>query len=156
MGLDMYLRGKRFLSKYLNADDERIQTEVGKMFPELENRTGAFSDESPVTEIVINAGYWRKSNSIHFWFVKNCQSGIDNCLRYRVTRHSLNELKQVCKEVLIDRSKADQLLPTMSGFFFGGTDYDEFYFQDLEYTIKIIDNCLSLPESWEFEYQSSW
>lgn len=156
MGLDMYLRGKRFLSKYLNADDERIQIEVGKMFPELENRTGAFSDEPPVTEIVINAGYWRKANSIHNWFVKNCQNGVDNCSKYYVTRQDLNELKLVCKEVLLDRSKADQLLPTKSGFFFGDTHYDEFYFKDLEYTVKIVDSCLSLPVSWEFEYQSSW
>jgi len=156
MGLDMYLRGKRFLSKYMNPGDENIQVEVGKMFPELENRTGAFSDEPAVTEIVINAGYWRKANSIHFWFVRNCQRNIDNCLKYHVCRSQLSALKQVCMDVLADKDRAAELLPSMSGFFFGSTEYNEDYFHDLEYTIKIVDSCLSLPLNWEFEYQSSW
>ena len=53
----------------------------------------------------------------------------------------------------------DDHLATQSGFFFGGTDYDEWYFQGLKDTITIIDRCEKLSEenaSWYFEYNSSW
>ena len=77
--------------------------------------------------------------------------------------------------VVEDPSVAMELLPTQSGFFFGGTDYDEWYIQDISYTAKAITLMLSnLVErkndwgwsSWyhkdeddwqvEFQYHSSW
>ena len=53
---------------------------------------------------------------------------------------------------------AEEYLPTQSGFFFGGTDYDEYYLQDIEETIKILTNVL---ETTDFDtqmvvYSSSW
>jgi len=59
---------------------------------------------------------------------------------------------------IIDPSVAKELLPTSSGFFFGGTDYDEYYVQDIEHTIDIITQVL---ETTDFEtqmiyYCSSW
>ena len=37
--------------------------------------------------------------------------------------------------VIEDSSTAERLLPTQSGFFFGGTNYDEWYLKDIEYTM---------------------
>jgi hypothetical protein len=51
---------------------------------------------------------------------------------------------------------AAELLPTTSGFFFGSTDYDEWYYTDIQRTVDICNFCLSLPLEWSFEYQSSW
>lgn len=59
-------------------------------------------------------------------------------------------------KVLSDARLAEELLPTTSGFFFGGTAYDEWYWRDLERTVEIIDKALVLPDDWDFEYQSSW
>ena len=59
-------------------------------------------------------------------------------------------------KVVNDPSSAIELLPSQGGFFFGGTDYDEGYLQDLRDTIAICDKCLALPECWYFSYQSSW
>ncbi len=59
-------------------------------------------------------------------------------------------------QVIKDPSVAIEALPSTSGFFFGGTDYDEFYIQDLKDTAEIIDRCLALPKDWDFEYHSSW
>jgi hypothetical protein len=59
-------------------------------------------------------------------------------------------------KVIQNPKVAHKLLPCQSGFFFGGTDYDECYLQDLEHTIKVVDNCLSLPDCWDLSYQSSW
>ena len=57
-----------------------------------------------------------------------------------------------------DPSVAKELLPTTRGFFFGGTDYDEWYLEDIEDTIKQITEIL---ETTDFDneyitYQASW
>lgn len=60
--------------------------------------------------------------------------------------------------VLKEPDKAAEILPTRSGFFFGGTDYDEGYLDDLRNTIEIIDKVLSDPvlKDCDFYYHSSW
>ena len=156
MGLDMYLSAKRYLSHHFNDGDAEKQEAIQKLFPELAGKSGRWGDASPVKEVSVEAGYWRKANQIHDWFVREVQGGEDNCAPYYVSREQLLELKKLCEEVLKNRKRASELLPTASGFFFGGTDYDDWYFSDLEATIRILDDALSLPESWDFEYRSSW
>lgn len=60
----------------------------------------------------------------------------------------------------IGSSPADDLpLPPVSGFFFGSTDRDEWYFEQVRYTHDLIENLLkTVPDNWEwsFEYTSSW
>lgn len=57
-----------------------------------------------------------------------------------------------------DPSVADELLPSTSGFFFGSTDYDMYYVQDIQDTIDIVTRVL---ETTDFDkemlyYVSSW
>ena len=144
----MYLKGKRYLSSYLKEGDDEIAAKIAELFPEINGRE--------VKEIMIEAGYWRKANAIHRWFVDNCQEGEDNCQPSWVSREQLEELRALCQEILADRAKAAELLPPQSGFFFGDTNIDDFYFSHLEQTVSIIDEALTLPDSWEFEYRSSW
>jgi hypothetical protein len=59
-------------------------------------------------------------------------------------------------QVIANPEIAEEHLPTQSGFFFGGTDYDQFYLHDVLETVDIIDRALALPEDTTFEYQSSW
>lgn len=49
----------------------------------------------------------------------------------------------------------EKLLPTQSGFFFGGCGYDEWYLKDIEDTIEQLQKALEL-EFQEFVYQASW
>jgi hypothetical protein len=104
----------------------------------------------------MKVGQWRKSNQIHAYFVDNCQGGEDDCRESYVDREKVEELLDLCKKVLADHSLAEELLPAQSGFFFGSTDYNEWYFSDLEDTVSILENCLTMDESWSFYYQSSW
>ena len=156
MGLDMYLSAKRYISKHFNEGDTERAEAIQKLFPELANIQGRFGDASPVKEVSIDAGYWRKANAIHDWFVREVQGGEDECKPHYVDREQLLALREACEQVLADKQKAPELLPTASGFFFGSTDYDQYYFEDLESTLEIIDRCLALPTSWDFEYRSSW
>lgn len=59
---------------------------------------------------------------------------------------------------VIDTGVAEELLPTQSGFFFGGTDYDEWYVQDVAETIKIIEKVLAETDfdTQMIYYVSSW
>lgn len=51
----------------------------------------------------------------------------------------------------------EELLPTTSGFFFGSTDYDEYYLRDIKYTKEGLDKILNSDmKDWDFEYHSSW
>jgi hypothetical protein len=88
--------------------------------------------------------------------VDNCQGGEDDCRESYVDREKVVELLSLCKQVLADHSKADELLPSQEGFFFGSTEYGEWYFQDLEDTVSILENCLTMSDDWSFYYQSSW
>lgn len=54
-----------------------------------------------------------------------------------------------------DPSVAQRLLPTTSGFFFGSTEYDQWYVEDLRETKKILTKALE-NEGDSFEYQASW
>ena len=58
-------------------------------------------------------------------------------------------------EFIENPNKAIQLLPTQAGFFFGSTDYDQGYYQDIEDTVKILQEALSDP-SGDYYYDSSW
>ena len=156
MGLDMYLSAKRYISNHLNEGDSERAEAIQKLFPELAELKGRWGDASPVKEVTIDAGYWRKANQIHDWFVKNVQGGEDECRPHYVSREQLQELKEICQQVIEDKSLARTLLPTSSGFFFGSTDYSDYYYDDLADTISIVDRCLALPNCWEFEYRSSW
>ena len=96
------------------------------------------NEDSVDTELV----YWRKANAIHNFFT-SLKDQHESCESIEVTKDMLGMLLDRCTMVLEDRSRADELLPTTDGFFFGSTEYDEWYFNKLEDTIKDITPILS-------------
>ena len=144
------MTAKRYLSKY-NPEDAKLRELVSAI---------DFGFSGEVEQISFEAMYWRKANAIHRWFVNKIQDGVDNCAEYSVDTETLAELRDICKQVLIDPSKADVLLPTQSGFFFGSTEVDEWYLEQLKYTVERLTEILELPEvktcKINFYYSSSW
>lgn len=59
-------------------------------------------------------------------------------------------------KIVTNQDEIMALLPPQEGFFFGSTDIDEWYINDIKNTIEIIDKCLALPKEWDFYYHSSW
>jgi hypothetical protein len=147
MGLDMYLTGERYLWEH-NTNDRSLGVNISQLL--------GLPADSLVKSVTIEAGYWRKANQIHKWFVDNVQDGKDECQKEFVTREKLKELSDLCSQVIADPEKAKKLLPRESGFFFGDDSYEEWYFTDLADTIKIIDTALAMPDDWDFYYRSSW
>ena len=154
MGLDQFLTKKTYVKNWKHmSDDEKHNISV-------EGKSSKQIKPERITYIEEEIGYWRKANQIHNWFVNNVQNGNDNCGTYYVDVDNLEELSNLCKEVLADNSKANVLLPTHQGFFFGGYEYDEWYFDQLKETVEIIDGILAeMRENdayYEFYYESSW
>jgi len=143
MGLDMYLSAKRYI-----WDKEAEGVEVNGV---------DIPAPLKLKELGCRAAYWRKANQIHGWFVKNVQGGEDNCRPFDVTREDLEALIDVCRKVLANRKLAAELLPPNEGFFFGGYQYDDYYFNDLQRTADELTALLeAVDDDWSFEYQSSW
>jgi hypothetical protein len=56
---------------------------------------------------------------------------------------------------VVNSEVAAENLPTTSGFFFGSTDYDEWYMEDMKLTKKILTEALA-DKQGEYYYHSSW
>lgn len=154
MGLDQYLHAKRYTSpsEWRNDEEKQLFSNLAR----LANVDEFMETDFPAISMEVNVGYWRKQNAIHNWFVQNCQDGEDECQQVGVAREKLEELRDLCRKVLADPSLADELLPTAEGFFFGSTDYDDWYMRGLTYTADKIDKLLTMSDDWYFYYQSSW
>ena len=149
MGLDMYLNKKTYVKYWEHNGDNNYEVTVTKA------GQPAGIDGRKVKYVIEEAGYWRKQNNIHRWFVENVQDGVDNCGEYYVSAEKLRELLALCKAVQNQPAVAEALLPTASGFFFGGTEYDEWYMQGIDYTIQTLNEALADPNG-EYYYSSSW
>ncbi len=149
MGLDMYLEKQTYIganlvnftkiwkARKLNLDWPGIKPE----------RVSSINEE---------IGYWRKANAIHQWFVNNVQNGVDDCQTSYVTEKNLSTLLELVLQVQADHSLAPSLLPIQEGFFFGGTDYDDWYFENLENTRLICETGLNEESGGDFYYRASW
>jgi hypothetical protein len=109
--------------------------------------------------------YWRKANAVHGWFVDNCQDGVDECQETPVHPEQLAALHSTCQRALAayaagDLDVAAEILSPRAGFFFGSTDVDEFWAQDVEHTVREIERVITaaarIDGVVEFSYRSSW
>jgi hypothetical protein len=160
MGLDQYLTKRNYVKNWGFTPEEQTYR--------ITVQRGDGGDETTIKPtriryILEEIGYWRKANHIHKWFVDNVQDGNDNCGEYFISDDQLEELLTLCKRVVEDPTLGEELLPTRNGFFFGGTEYDEYYLQTIQQTIDIIEPLLDelklaseMEEYPEVYYSSSW
>lgn len=157
MGLDqhLYVRKSFYTGEYISNIDSSSFEKLESLIPESKE----FSLDFKSASVQIEIGYWRKANAIHNFFVTHLANGKDDCREIYLYMDDLKHLLGRCNQVLEDKSanKAIELLPTTSGFFFGSTYYDEWYFESLEYTKNLIEKIVSnFDEGQEFIYRASW
>jgi hypothetical protein len=148
MGLDMYLNARSYSSKYFNTPN----TEILNNLP----FQPAVIDDTRGIEVEWTVAYWRKANQIHNWFVDNVQGGEDECRPHYVSKEKLEELRDLCLDVL--KTKDATKLPPSEGFFFGSSEIDEWYWEDVEQTADVLTKILDDPnfDKFDFQYRSSW
>ena len=164
MGLDMYLTKKTFIGA--NYEHRGVSGKIDLTIKDSPVNIN-FNRVSYISE---NVGYWRKANQIHNWFVYNVQNGEDDCREYMVSRQDFENLLEIINLILNAKGTPEEssvikehLSPT-EGFFFGSTQIDEWYWEDLETTKQIVSDVLvemdedaKNPDSWvDYYYTSSW
>lgn len=187
---------KAWMNKYSYEEFQRLTEEQKE---EYRNSEPEYDENIYGKELM----YWRKANHIHNWFVQNCQNGVDDCEQYAITVADLMKLKELCEKILTmtenrkemrytsysatEKEEVDipyltpegveyaiEHLPSRSGFFFGSTEYDDWYVWWLKNTVEQINEALdtlnceygfvlnSDPVTGEYkgdyiiEYTSSW
>lgn len=155
MGLDIYFSR---LPKKANKDGEREEREeVGyfrkvnflvKYFEDNHGFSGESFDYLPVDKDMITDLKERCDEVLEdlrqradkimeaHKFVMPYSTSIDNSISLIKDYTNTKELK-----ALREHTKAKELLPTTDGFFFGNTDYDEYYFRKVE---NVRDFCRRL------------
>ena len=128
------------------------------LFRQKKFREGDDAYNELVKETSEEVMYWRKANQIRSWIVNNTIYEDDwNCERVELTKETLEKLKADCETVMDDPSKARKIFPTSAKFFFGSTDYDEWYFNELETTAKEIEIILKETDfENEIIYYTEW
>ena len=154
MGLDMYLERRHYVQRWDHISPEQ-------QFEVTVTRGGqpyAHIQPSRVCYVIEQVAYWRKANAIHRWFVENVQGGEDDCREHDVPYKKLVELVELVRRVLAGDVEAAEALPTESGFFFGSTEYDAYYRQDLEETIRQLAPLVAEGNEWgvDYLYRASW
>ena len=152
MGLDQYLIKKTYIRKYPEEDKlEIVIKKNGRIYDKI--------NVNKITYIIENVITWRKFNALHGWFVFNNQHDVDDCGTYDVSLKLLSELLDTLIKVRDDNDLASELLPTVEGFFFGGTEYDESYYEDVNDTIEQLQDAIkNRDEDTDsyFQYSSTW
>ena len=82
--------------------------------------------------------YFRKVNFVYNFFSNKLEN--ECCF---ADKTDIEELISRCDKVLADHSLAQELLPTRCGFFFGSTEYDKWYFNDVEDCKEQMEKLLS-------------
>lgn len=72
-------------------------------------------------------GYFRKVNCVYRYF----EDKLTDETAW-VTKDECEDIVKRCSAVLETPDLASELMPTRSGFFFGSTEYDKYYFSDLK------------------------
>lgn len=175
MGLDMYLYIEKYESEYEVEFEEREKFRnkiMERLYPdEMLPLMKSMDTKRQITLSRIaryEVGYWRKANAIHNWIIQNCTTdGTDDCRPIYIDTSDAEKLRDICNEVLRDKSKAPEFLPTAEGFFFGGTEYDDGYMEDVRYTSELLSEILNFihsttkdpinsKKSYYIVYEASW
>lgn len=110
--------------------------------------------------------YWRKANQVFRYLEKNIGT-IENCKEHVVPVDVVKNLLNTCIDVfdkatdgtyVTNSEYASQKLPTRSGYFFGSTEYNEYYVMEIKWTIEELTNALEVfdPERHEFVFWAWW
>ena len=119
--------------------------ELAEKLAPLQRERNELHDEIIASDPRTEIAYFRKVNFLmtYFGYEGNCEYKL-------IEKAEVEELIDRCKKVLDNHELAGELLPTASGFFFGSTNYDDWYFLDVENVRMTFERMLKNVD-WETE-----
>lgn len=153
MGLDMYLYASKYESKslYRGGNEKGFYPENLKDFQDDMIERNIISKE---TKYMV--GYWRKFNALHNYIVKTFNDEVDDCKPIYLSPSDIDNILNTLRKARDNKDKVNEILPTSSGFFFGSQDYDEWYWRDVEYSIRLFEELIKVKDEYEIYYEASW
>ena len=128
--------------KLINGEDVRNEpiatVELAQQIVPLQKEYERIENEIDEANPRKQVAYFRKVNLLMVFFHYD-----GNCEYRQISREQVEDLVDRCKQVLANHDLAEELLPTTSGFFFGSTDYDEWYYRDVESVRDTFESILS-------------
>ncbi|EGT3611543.1 hypothetical protein FAP59_18325 [Morganella morganii] len=126
MGLDIYF----FANEKADADKKRIPASL---------------NDEPEGNVDVEVGYFRKVNALFKW-VETHIDAFENCEKVPVTLTHLRALQRDLAALTPENCRT--LFPTTEGFFFGSTDYDDGYWEDVNDVKRWLDKMF---DDFDFE-----
>lgn len=168
MGLDMFLNRKRY--SHTNEKGNRVYSE---------EEVGYWRKANQIHNYIVEHFANGEDNCQPIGLdLKDLENLLDVCEKVRksitlvdgklVQSYTFNaqgekEYHYIDGKVIKDTSICEELLPTCSGFFFGNTDYNEWYVQDIDYTIDLLKKLIKEEKELnkqgiynDFIYEASW
>ena len=168
MGLDMYFSRRTYVGKLKNtkdSDNRWSERDVNNMELKFDDADLSHINLKNVRYIEEVFGEFRKFNALHGYVVDNFASGVDNCEMIYLDIDDIikiHETLSLVKESLSigDKVIAEQTLPPQAGFFFGSTEIDKWYEEDVNEAVevfgKIIEEHSMVGYNASYSYQASW
>jgi hypothetical protein len=152
MALDAYLKREFYISDWkYDKTNNPVTGERGKNVIIVRAHPGI--DARNVAWIVEQSAYWSKCSQIHRWFNEEREDDLESGQRMDVDHELLKKLLSVVELVLDNHLLARNTLPVDPRF--GPSAYDKAYFEDLEYTQKVLSEALERDDG-ELYYEADW
>tara|TARA_R100000231_G_scaffold22335_2_gene21349 strand:+ start:2984 stop:3421 length:438 start_codon:yes stop_codon:yes gene_type:complete len=145
MGLDMYLRGDKFITTF----DDTKRDKDGKALRVKRPVVDGFDVETHVLDL----GTWRKFAPLHVYIVNEFADGVDECQRIDL---SAGELRKIAKALRNNKLPKND---DCHGCFFGDDEWWDELKSEGEKHAKVFDKAAEWVEStfWNnVTYQASW
>lgn len=141
MGLDIrFEKAKRHrveeTEERLNEIEKELHNANNSSVKEFNSLQNEYDELNPWKEVA----YFRKVNFL-LPFFEYCE----DCSRLEIDDYKIDELLVKCKQVLEDHSLAETLLPIQCGFFFGNTEYNDWYFDEVK---EVYDKFSEIAEDF--------
>tara|TARA_R100000353_G_scaffold114197_2_gene81744 strand:- start:4248 stop:4685 length:438 start_codon:yes stop_codon:yes gene_type:complete len=145
MGLDMYLRGDKFITTF----DDTKRDKDGKALRVKRPVVDGFDVETHVLDL----GTWRKFAPLHVYIVNEFADGVDECQKIDL---SAGELRKIAKALRNNKLPKND---DCHGCFFGDDEWWDELKSEGEKHAKVFDKAAEWVEStfWNnVTYQASW
>ena len=154
MGIEIYFFKQKRLEGQAKETCNKLETKYEKLGKEIDRLEDLGNNDTllnklyeekekyslevkKITEFTKVAYFWKVNFLVDFFDYE------ENLSCITITKEKIELLIKKCKKVLENNELAKDLLPTVSGFFFGSLKYDEDYFESVADVLHEFEKILS-------------